>query len=91
MITRRIFIPLWGGASKQAKKRSLLINQTGKDKVSLSNSGLQGIVAKGIIISQELYFHSLYLCDDVCVQVFMGPQHRRLKALWSSGGASPEK
>lgn len=90
MITTRIFIPL-GGRSKRVKKRSLLINQTGKEKVSLSNSDLQGIMAKGIIISRELYLHFLYLSNDACIQVFMGPQHRRLKALWSSGGASPEK
>lgn len=80
-----------GGGSKQVKQRSLLINQRGKEKVSLLNSGLQEIMAKGIIISRELYFHSLYLSDDGCVQVFMGPQPRRVKALWSSGGASPEK
>lgn len=91
MITRRIFIPLVGGESKQVKQRSLLINQRGKEKVSLLNSGLQEIMAKGIIISRELYFHSLYLSDDGCVQVFMGPQPQRVKALWSSGGAGPEK
>lgn len=90
MITSRIFIPL-GGRSEQVEKRSMLITQMGKEKVSLSNSGLQGIMAKGIIISRELYFHSLYLSNNMCVQVFMDPQHRRLKASWSSGGASPEK